>query len=429
VTPFAAGPVSGAPEEIERALSFVKAQRLKGFTNLQAALSAGLAQAGGAEAYLLVLGDAGSTKGIVHTGKLAEWYAAEWKKKADRPRTYVFLSGDDANLTLGRLLARNEGVFEWVRSTEPIEFKLKAFVSKIGRRPLTGLQLTSAQSSNLDMVYPLEDAVFAGSVSGWVGQYKQPAAATFKVRELTKQVNLPAQDVSHPHLPREWAKARVDALLEKIERDGEDAATIDEIIRLSKKYKFVTPYTSFLAAPRALLRPRLIRPGDPVLRVKTDASITSVVALFPFGLVKKLRYLPQEDTWQTRFLAPADMEDGTHEVRLMLRDKQGRTYEEKKTFVIISKPPTVDVKLAKKLYRRGETIEIRASASESTRTLVARLYGAGPVPLRWNADAKASTGLLAVPNHLAPGKYTLRVTAEDMAHNIATREVQIEVAP
>ena len=45
------------------------------------------------------------------------------------------------------------------------------------------------------------------------------------------------------------------SLLEKIDREGEDTATIDEIIRLSRKYKFITPYTSFLAAPRALLRP------------------------------------------------------------------------------------------------------------------------------------------------------------------------------
>jgi Ca-activated chloride channel family protein len=31
---------------------------------------------------------------------------------------------------------------------------------------------------------------------------------------------------------------------------GKDKASIDEIIRLARKYKFVTPYTSFLAVPR-----------------------------------------------------------------------------------------------------------------------------------------------------------------------------------
>jgi len=86
-------------------------------------------------------------------------------------------------------------------------------------------------------------------------------------------------------------QGQVDALLDKIEREGEDRAAIDEIIRLSRKYKFVTPYTSFLAAPRALLRPRLIRPGDPVLRVAHRPLLVSVVAMFPFGLVKTLRFL------------------------------------------------------------------------------------------------------------------------------------------
>src|SRR5471030_1255005 len=116
---------------------------------------------------------------------------------------------------------------------------------------------------------------------------------------MSATAGLPALSADHPELPRTWAKARVDALLQKIEREGEDRAAIDEIIRLARKYKFVTPYTSFLAVPRALLRPRVIRPGDPVIRVRTDPAIVSVVALFPFGLTKPLRYLGKEDIWQT----------------------------------------------------------------------------------------------------------------------------------
>jgi Ca-activated chloride channel homolog len=226
-----------------------------------------------------------------------------------------------------------------------------------------------------------------------------------------------------------WAKARVDALLEKIEREGEDQAGIDEIIRLARKYKFVTPYTSFLAAPRSLLRPRLIRPGDPVLRVKTDSSIVSVTALFPFGPIKSLRFLSGEDTWQTRFLAPADLEDGSYRVRLILRDSAGHVYREAKTFVIASRPPLVRVKLDKLMFRRGETLRLRVSASETTRTVVARIYGAQPVYLRWNPQMASNTGEILIPAYVAPGKYVLTVTAEDFAHNIGSREVQIEVAP
>jgi Ca-activated chloride channel family protein len=305
------------------------------------------------------------------------------------------------------------------------------------------LHLEITPESNFDLVYSLEDTVFPGSMQTWVGEYKNAGAqATFTASQSNPQLNttsgavlarattaLPQQSTDHPNLPREWAKARVDALLEKIEREGEDRATIDEIIRLSRKYKFVTPYTSFLAAPRALLRPRLIRPGDPVLRVKTDESITSVVAMFPFGLVKKLRYLGGEDTWQTRFLAPQDLADGTYQVRLLLRDRQGRVFRESKTFVIASKPPAVKVKLDRKQFHRRDAVRLQVSASDTTRTIVARMYGAAPAYLRWNAQMGSNTGELLVPASLPAGRYQVTVTAEDFAHNIGSGEVEIEILP
>jgi Ca-activated chloride channel family protein len=219
----------------------------------------------------------------------------------------------------------------------------------------------------------------------------------------------------------------VEALLEKIAREGEDRASIDEIIRLSRKYKFVTPYTSFLAVPRALLRPRVIRPGDPVLRVRTDASIVSVTALFPFGLIKPLRHLGDEDIWQTRFLAPADMTDGNYPVRLILRDREGHVYRESKSFVIASKPPVVRVKADKQRYRSGDPVQLRVQASGMTRTITARLYGAMPVSLHWNSGAGANTGELIIPDGMTPGKYAVRVTAEDVAHNIGTGEVSLQI--
>ena len=171
----------------------------------------------------------------------------------------------------------------------------------------------------------------------------------------------------------------------------------------------------------------MIRPGDPVIRIKTDPLIVSVVAMFPFGLTKKLRYLPGEETWQTRFLAPTDMEDGTHRVTLLLRDKSGNVYRESKSFVISSKPPVVRVKLDKAAYKPGDAVRLRVSASESTRTIVARLRGAAPVHLRWNADMKSNTGDLVIPANFPSGRYRMTVVAEDVAHNISTEEVALEV--
>jgi Ca-activated chloride channel homolog len=438
VAPFQPSPVAASPENVEKALAFVRSSRLRGDTNLQGALQAALAQSA-SNSYIVLLGDCEPTHGIIQNGKLAQWYSTEWREKpaADRPRTYIFAVGDDANMPLVKLLAQNDGVAEWVRSTEPIDFKLNAFLAKIGRQPLEGLQLTENPSANFSLVYPLTDSTFPGSMASWVGEYQKPGRATFVVKgirdgksmEARAKVNLPAGNTEHTQLPRTWARARVDALLEKIEREGEDQKTIDEIIRLSRKYKFITPYTSFLAAPRALLRPRLIRPGDPVLRVKTDPSIVSVTALFPFGLMKKLRYLKDEDTWETRFLVPTDMNDGAYGVRLVLRDREGRAYRESKTFVIASKPPAIRVELDKSRYRPGDTVHLKVRASKTARTIVARLYGAMPAYIRWNPGMRVNSGRLVVPAYLAAGRYKLTVTAEDFAHNIGTEEVSIEVAP
>jgi Ca-activated chloride channel family protein len=442
VTAFQPALSGATPVSVQKANDFVRASRLRGGTDLQRALEAGLAQCapGSANNYLVLLTDGSATRGSILSGKLSSLYAEKWKAlpEGSRPKLFVFAVGDDANLPLLRLLTRNDGLLENVLSTEPTEFKLDAFVAKMNMNPIGQLGLTVSPQTSLDLVYPLQDTSFAGSMASWVGQYKAAQkGVSFDVRgvrdgdalSIHGTADLPQKSLEHDQLPRLWAKARVDALLEKIEREGEDKASIDEIIRLARKYKFVTPYTSFLAVPRALLRPRVIRPGDPVIRVRTDPSIVSVVALFPFGLTKPLRYLGKEDIWQTRFLAPVDMEDGTHTVRLVLRDRNGSVYREAKTFVIASKTPTVKIILSRKQFRKGESIPLRVQASSSTRTLLAQLEGAAPVNLRWNPDESASTGEIAVPSELLPGRYRLTVTAEDIAHNIGVQEVQVEIIP
>jgi Ca-activated chloride channel family protein len=442
MTLFAPAPIAADTAAIEKALAFVRAGRLRGGTNLQGALEAALEQSrlGIGERYIVLLSDASATDGTITNANIASWYGQRRSTMvaAERPRTYLFGIGDDANVPLLKMLSRDDGLMDVVRSTEPIEFKMRAFVSKIGARPLDKLQLRVDPPRSVDLVYPLDTVAFAGSMASWVGQYAEPASnVTFTARgvrngrplEMRAAAPLPIESLDHSSLPRTWAKARVDALLDKIAREGEDRATVDEIIQLARTYTFVTPYTSFLAAPRALLRPRVIKPGDPVLRVATDESITSVVAMFPFGLVKKLRYLPDERIWQTRFLAPADMRDGTYEVRLVMRDRAGHAYREAKSFVIVSKPPTLRITADKARARPGDLVQLRATASASTRTIIARFYGASSVELRWDPRAAASTGVLTIPDGLAPGRYVIRVTAEDFAHNMASQEVALDVVP
>jgi len=112
-----------------------------------------------------------------------------------------------------------------------------------------------------------------------------------------------------------------------------------------------------------------------------------------------------------------------------LRDRAGQTYRESKTFVIASKSPTVEIRLAKTRYRRGEAVQLKVAASQNTRTLVARIEGVAPASLRWDANAGANTGELTIPEQMIPGTYHLTVTAEDIAHNMGTQGVDLEIVP
>ena len=94
-----------------------------------------------------------------------------------------------------------------------------------------------------------------------------------------------------------------------------------------------------------------------------------------------------------------------------------------------SRPPIVRAKLDKKAYRAGDTVQLSAGASAATRTISARMYGAAPVALRWNEAAKTNTGRIVLPSGIAPGRYTITITAEDMAHNIGSQEVALDVLP
>jgi Ca-activated chloride channel family protein len=447
VSNFQPTPVAATAANIQSALDFVRANSLRGGTDLGHALTAALLQCKLANSSLVLLTDGNSDRGTTVIGrKIAEAYSQQWKASAQRPRTNVFAVGDDANLSLLRQIARNDGALEHILSTEPLDAKLASFLFKITNRPVEDLHLAIEPEGKIHTVYPLDESVYVGSIASWVGDYPEPAQnvtlAAHSRREgraldARTKVDLPAESLDHPQLPRLWAQARVNALLDHIAREGESKAAIDEIILLSRKYKFVTPYTSFLAVPRSLLRPRVIRPGDPVLRVHTDPSIVSVIALFPFGLTKPLRHIANEDAvgpdgdrfWETRFLAPTYMKDGTYNVRLILRDANGHSYREAKTFVIASTPPEVRIVLERTKYHRGDLMLVKAQAAASTRTLTARLEGASPVDLRWNQALGSSAGELRIPQGLTPGSYTLAVTAEDIAHNVGTQEAQIEILP
>lgn len=440
VSVFSNSAVEARSDEVERALNFIKSSYLSGGTDLGAALdrAASLSKAmpGGKERSIVMITDGNSTLATTRTRAIIDRFQKANNAGA-RARLYVFGIGSDTNIRLlGELARASRGYFDWTRETDDLSFKLKSFLSKVGRDPIDSLKLQNTDASNFYQVYPDYDATaYDGTRLSFVGRYKRPGSASLtltgnlagKPVRITQQVQLPERDDSHAHVPRMWARARVDALLRQIALNGETKEAIDEIIALSKKYKFVTPYTSFLAAPRSLLRPRVIRPGDPVLRVRADQSITEVTAVFPFGLTKRMTYIKNEDVWETRFVAPREMSDGVYNCRLVLVDRQGRAYQETKSFVIDSRPPRLQASLNQTIAHAGEDLMITVRADSDTRVIAARVFGSLPVPVVWDPKAKANIGHLRIPEGLPSGTYTIQITGEDFAHNASVVELVVEV--
>lgn len=440
---FSKEPVAGVPENVERALAFVREAPVEGGTSLLAALRVAIEQVSKSASKkknlnrsIVLITDANPTLGSVQLKPIVDEFD-RLNRSTTSPlvRLYGFGIGGDVRQTLlAELVKKCQGYYVQYRETEDLSLSLGFFFEKVGELGVTNIGL-EASNNFYNVYYDPNARSFDGSSFSLVGRYHRPGDELIKIHglyegsrlELKREVTLPEFDNLHDHLPRIWARARVDALLREIDLNGEREDLISEIIRLSQKYKFVTPYTAFIAAPRALLRPRLIQPGDPVIRVKTDPSVVSVTAVLPFGLVLPLTYLKSEQVWEGRFLAPKNTPDGLYKCRLILTDRKGVGYDEEKSFVIDSHPPSLRVSVDRNRARGSETIAISVDADPDTCNLTARLYGAQPVRLRWNAESKMSKGSIQVPSGLAPGKYSLIVSAEDFAHNNSQAEVEIEV--
>ena len=294
----------------------------------------------------------------------------------------------------------------------------------------------SGGEPKLRHIYPvLVQPMAAGSLSGWVGRYAVPqpklrftlASNLMPGGSAALEAPLPEKALDARDLPRRWARARVDDLLARIEADGEKREWIEEIIALSKRYKFITPYTAFLAAPRSLLRPRRIQPGDPVLRVECDAGTRAATALFPFGLKLELLRRPGTNVWEGRFLVPEGFRDGRYAVRILLHDSSGARISETKHFILDGKAPEIRPELPTSA-RPGDVVQICAYTDEDVVFLSARLGDGAPVPLRWDPAAKCSIGLMRVPEG-PPGFQEIVFEAVDGAKNRGFARATLEVKP
>ncbi len=430
--PDTAGVVAASPAARQAALVALRARLLAPGTDVAAAVKAGAKAVGGSGRIVLL------TDGVGPSGDLVA-------ARGGIP-LFTILTGEETResyaVASAALLPLATATASSGETAEATLFYRRLFETaapapkptpSMSRRERGDVPFTvSGGDPKLRDVYAvLTQPPARGSLSGWIGRYAVPlASATLMLRDasgepLSVTTPFPETALEARDLPRRWARARVDELLRLIELEGEKREWVDEILALSRRYKFVTPYTAFLAAPRSLLRPRRIQPGDPVIRIEADPGIVSASALLPFGKRVDLVRRPNSRVWEGRFLVPEGLPDGRLPLRIVLHDVSGRTLVETKYLVVDGTPPVI-LPDPPGPAAPGRTLRVSVRADSDVVFLAARLGEGPPVPLRWDRSSKRSVGELFVPPGAA-GARQIFFEATDGAGNHGFARTTVEV--
>jgi Ca-activated chloride channel family protein len=239
-----------------RARDFAAALQANGGTNIHDALFSALDHFAGEAArpgYVVFLTDGMPTVGpVTDAPGIAKAVQA---KNAGRVRIFNFGVGYDVNtVLLNQLALENKGVSEYVAPAEDIEVKVSSFYAKINFPALADPKLAIA-GLEFDQVYPrpLPD-IFMGGQAIVYGRYSGEGEKEVTLQGMVRgkptayavRATFPAADARHEFVPRFWAMTKIGFLLDQIRIHGENAEVKEEIVRLSKEFGVMTPYTSWM---------------------------------------------------------------------------------------------------------------------------------------------------------------------------------------
>ncbi len=255
VEPFSQQLVSASGDNVGRALTFVERFEALGGTNISEALDTALTHSpsGDRPYYVVFLTDGLPTVGVTDANHILT--RVRERSGDGQTRFFTFGVGFDVNTALlDTLAAENRGTAEYLDPGEDLEVKISSFYRKVSRPMLADVSLDLGGAQAYD-VYPKQlPDLFSGTQLIVMGRYKGRSqqdvrlsgTAGGKGRTFNAAVSFDAERTDHEFIPRMWANRKVGFLLDEIRRNGEQPELVDEVIRLSKRFGIMTPYTSFL---------------------------------------------------------------------------------------------------------------------------------------------------------------------------------------
>jgi Ca-activated chloride channel homolog len=260
-------------ENVDEAVERLRRTDAEGGTNIYQALASSVQQlngyrrSGGRPSYIIFLTDGLPTVGNVREDDILQ---NTMQENQAHTRIFAFGVGYDVNVRLlDKLVNQNHGRSAYVKPNESIETKVSALYKRI-RNPLVtnvtaeiaGFNTRDDCPTELGDLFEGDQIVRVGRIypehSGSLDQAEVadcPVTLTIsgefrnEVRQFEYPIDLNIEDHSarHRFVEKLWATRRIGQLLEDIQLHGRVEEVVDELIRLSKKYGIVTPYTSYLA--------------------------------------------------------------------------------------------------------------------------------------------------------------------------------------
>jgi Ca-activated chloride channel family protein len=252
---FQPGLVAATPTNISLALAFLQTVQTRGITNangpIKQAMASNWSVGAGHAIFLLTDGYANwpirmSASQMIDTLTAANTAGA---------RLFSVAMNDDADQTfLSLLSSQNDGALVTLTAADTAQGGLTATLEQLLYPLLYDIKLNVAGANAYD-VYPatLPPLPDGGQLSV-LGRYLQPGAHQVilsgkrdnAVVAETLSTALPVPKINYRSIPRVWAAAKVDYLLDQIRLLGEQPELKQGVITLGLKYGIVTPYTSLL---------------------------------------------------------------------------------------------------------------------------------------------------------------------------------------
>jgi Ca-activated chloride channel homolog len=168
---------------------------------------------------------------------------------------FTFGIGEEVNDTLLKRLAReNSGFYTKISTDDSISGVMEKFMHAISYPLIKNITMSYGGMETYDVMPNPMPNLYAGTQLTLLGRYKTAGEyqIAFKGKRgkdsmaISEKLAFPSGAGSHPFVPRMWASAKIDALLDDISLYGQKKELVDAVKALGLKYSIVTPYTSLL---------------------------------------------------------------------------------------------------------------------------------------------------------------------------------------